>query len=238
MSMVSPFFRDEAQRQLFRNPQYQYMDVHKRAPSANTAALFLHQIISSPTRLAAMVRGYKITVSWHDTRRIESEARERQSTSFARLRAALPLMVNLKELQYHTNSDSLAPPAPICSILLQCTFELDVFCFVFVGTEDRALLPELLKCQHYLHELWISEKRLNNTRESPADLLPPELVHSLCPMLEHLGGDTKVVATMMQGRKNIRYLSWDADLEHHFCAFGHAGLLSRPNVDEGGSIRA
>jgi len=197
ISLVSQYFRDEAQRALFRQPNGHYLDAFNNAPSAMTSVMFLRQIIKSPDRLALMVLSYTITAWWFDI--AASDKRWWQSTLFDRLSVALPLMTNLKALQYHAAND-VRPPSLIFPIFRRCKFTLEMFGATITGARDARMIPAFLKSQPRLRELWISGVGEHAPRH--------EVMQNLCPRLESLGGDTEIVNAILRGRNNIRHIRW------------------------------
>lgn len=217
ISLVSPHLQYEAQLRLFRDPGPHSINVLYEAPDSLVATrLFFEAIAASPDRLALMVRRYHVALTWYESReRWDHDKKDTQNRLFNRFSWALPLMVNLKELQYHEEVGEAvlqvvpAVPPAIWPALKKCSFRLQVFGCSYVGAKSRSGLMGFLRGQEHVLKLWIRE----NPSPGTTNVVVPEkgTFKDACPSLVSLGGMPELLAGMLEGRKTLLHMAWEKD---------------------------
>ncbi|KAF5328680.1 hypothetical protein D9619_011440 [Psilocybe cf. subviscida] len=217
ISLASPHLRHEAQRQLFCDPGRHSINVGTDADELLTASSFLQVVISSPDRLALMVRRYHVTLSWHDfISQKKSEQAENhnkaQNTVFNQLSRGLPLMSNLKELQLYTDRKHAlgsvrSRPPSITPILKRCVLRLEVFRCSYVddGHQDRKRIQAFLRNQHSIQELWIYGIRSTPFRESAMGF---GVFEGICPTVLSIGGQSQIIVGMLLAERRLQHICW------------------------------
>ena len=220
ISLASPHLRYEAQRTLFRNPGQHCIDVGADTKELFTARSFLQAVISSPDRLALMVRRYHVTLSWDNfaalpqTDKTDTQ-RKLQNTVFNRLSRGLPLMPNITVLQLYTLNKRYSrfkhPGQPsMFPILKRCTLRLEVFrCSYFGGAEhkDRKLVRDFLRTQDGVRELWICEIGIQTTNNDASDQL--DMFQNVCPSVVSIGGTPEIIIGMLLAGRRMQHICWN-----------------------------
>ncbi|KAF5327249.1 hypothetical protein D9619_004584 [Psilocybe cf. subviscida] len=234
ISLVSPHLRHEAQRKLFQDPGMHCINVASSSSQLAMARAFLHAILSSPSRLALMVRRYHVVFLWRDfaspqhSETVDARVIE-QNTIINHLSQGLELMANLVELQLYTDTrhiprDTLSRPPSMASILKHCTFQLDVFhCSYYdTGLYDRKLLRDFLYNQQHIHEL-----RIQKIHSSAANMTmeDPNAFQNMCPSVVSVGGESTLIAGMLLAGQRLEHISWQGSWFEH----GDT-LLQAPNA--------
>lgn len=188
VALASSALRAEAQRILFAEPKLSTPLSHLQ---------FLDAIISSPSRLAHLVKTYVQFDPLYNaapTPQLRQTLRERTA-------AALRVMVNLQRLGYRGSESRSDEPAT--EILRGCTFKLRALAWVCNGDDGHVLLRQILPHQEALQHLSL----LSPGSFSSDDLQAAKL---LCPNLVSFTGPISVFPSFLAGKK-IRHLEWTVD---------------------------
>ncbi|KAF5328590.1 hypothetical protein D9619_011434 [Psilocybe cf. subviscida] len=220
ISSASPHLRYEAQHRLFRDPGRQVINVVADPNKLVTARLFLQAIISSPDRLALMVRQYHVRALWYnfagkEKKKTLEKQRKMQIIVFNRLSRGLPLMRNLTVLQLYTDRSvwtrykPVRPPS-ISSILKRCTFRLEVLRWSYrddTGLKDREIVKHILCNQQDLKELWVDEIRRPRVRSNIAE--PRDIFQNICPSVVSVGGMPGIIIGMLLEGRRLQHICWE-----------------------------
>ncbi|KAF5328403.1 hypothetical protein D9619_013324 [Psilocybe cf. subviscida] len=193
-------FSSDAQAQLFKNP-------FAGERSARAHCRFLDAVILSPHRLALHVRSY-CQVTPQFTQSGISQYRRENNPDYDRLieqtRVGLPLMKNLKHLEYRPFSRSSMDAAGI--VLQQCTFahleSLDWWCQGAERYLVEKVFPAHPKLKH-LGVVWVSGVTAQT-------VVPSHLLRRL----DSLRGGWSTFTAFMPGR-NVTRLPWKRRSVHN-----------------------
>jgi hypothetical protein len=200
ISTVSCLFRDEAQRVLFRDPGRFYLGLVEDSPRAEA---FFNAIISSPSRLALMVRVYSQNTQWYDT--LDKSPNDYEPI-FNKMTEAFKLMDNVKRFQSSDRAFTGHFRDRLLGTLSQAFPRLEEFSWHYNNEEQGIIdllanrhgiryveLPDIIDLGNYDHQE--RERLLLAARAS-------------CLKLEALSGTIETTKILIPGKSNIRYLRW------------------------------
>lgn len=217
ISLASPYLRYEAQKKLFGDTGRHSINVNSDAGnSLLTAVTFLQAVISSPDRLARMVRRYHLTIIWSDFASPSKsnnlkERRHIQNGILNLLSGGLPLMINLAELEFpadvRCSTAFIQPSPPIFFILRQSTFHLMFFrcSYIDVGLGDRARMHKFLQNQCDVRALWI---QMTHPPEANISIEILNSSSTFCPSAVSVGGDPAIITRMLLSGARLQHISW------------------------------
>ncbi|KAF5323723.1 hypothetical protein D9619_012954 [Psilocybe cf. subviscida] len=216
LALSSPSLRDEAQRMLFKDPGPLIIGNERFSDDK-----FLNSIITSPKRLAPMVRTYSQVIDWErfrntarkTTTKIPQKEREaRQKLILGKIRRALQLMVNLKHLRHEELSRSNRLVERITSVLTEkCSFRLTSFAWTYVAVdgiqEELELFHHFLPRQPALRSLCFNRIQVPEGLPVPGDDFYTA-ARSVCPLLEDFSAPLDFILSVLPMRPTIKRLSW------------------------------
>ncbi|KAF5328110.1 hypothetical protein D9619_013633 [Psilocybe cf. subviscida] len=218
LALTCHALREDAQRGLFNSPSIQmHLEHHKsRLP-------FLESVISSPDRLALMVR--RITIHVYVCRALgrlraragqHGENEDNEGNSLIRwigeagekLRKAIQLMHGTTHLQFfYDDDDPQLHPTWLMSLLETCKFRLKVLVWQVDATDIKLMIAKSLVQQRDLRVL-----RLNSLQPCEHDSEPASLLLRFCPNLQSLSAPWSFIRTILQHSRTIRYVGCADDL--------------------------
>ncbi|KAF5323734.1 hypothetical protein D9619_012977 [Psilocybe cf. subviscida] len=240
LALSSPSLRDEAQPMLFTDPGPLVLG-HERF----SADKFLDSIITSPKRLAPMVRAYSQVIDWerfrNTARKTTTEIRQnereaRQRVILGKIRRALQLMINLKHLRHEELPRSNGLVDMITSVLTkECGFQLESIAWTYVAVggiqEELELFHHFLPRQLALRSLCFNRIQVPEGLPVPGDDFYAA-ARLVCPLLEDLSAPLDFILSVLPMRPTIKRLSWptcqnDASREERDISSTNLACLSK-----------
>lgn len=209
LSLTCRALREEAQRALYHSPEIDINPVQNRDRSP-----FLESIVSSPDRLAAVVR--RITIAVRGAQQLsELHAREgrqgknvdderKELTDWLEtvrqwLREALHLMQGATHLQlFYDTDESQYHPTWIASLIESCTFRLQVLVWEVNGVDMNSFVNKCLAQQQNLRVL-----KLNYLQQFEDGSETDDLLSHFCPNLRTISAPWPILRAVLRHNRNI-----------------------------------